>query len=62
MEICECHLSFLSIKEENKKATQSRYIVPLFQKTLKAWCNRAHLYLEDKDRLSISRYNSAIFM
>lgn len=37
MEICECHLSFLSIKEENRKATQSRYIVPLFQRTLKAW-------------------------
>lgn len=37
VEIWACLLPFFATKEENNKPTQSRYIIPLFQTTLKAW-------------------------
>lgn len=37
MEIWACLLPFVATKEENSNPTQSRYIIPLFQSTLKAW-------------------------
>lgn len=67
MEIWAFLLHFFGIKQKKNKPTQNGNVIPLFQSTLIAQRKFAdateHIYVEGKERCSISRYswnNSAL--